>query len=373
MTMLRKTVLYLLLFAGGLSLITFLFMQQKPFGKNPSRQERMARITKSPQYRDGIFHNREATKMLADDASYWGMATKFFGKGVDREPLKDLPVIDTDLHHLPADKPVLVWFGHSSYLLSVGGKRILSDPVFSKRASPVQYSGPKAYPGTEIYSVDDFPDLDVVVITHDHYDHLDYNSILKLNEKTKMFCVPLGIGEHLESWGIPENKITEFDWWETRQIADSLELTCTPARHFSGRGFTRNKTLWGSFVIQLAGQKVFFGGDSGFDGAFKEIGDKYGPFDIAMLECGQYDLQWPQIHMMPEETVQAAIDLKAKVFLPVHWGKFTLALHEWRDPIRRAVKRAEETGARVTTPQIGDPIILGEYLPANRWWEEVNP
>src|SRR5690349_7076501 len=182
--MLRKTVLYVLLVTGAIALITFLFMQQKSFGKNPSAEERMARIIKSPQYRDGTFQNRETTKMLADDASYFGMATKFFSKGVEREPIDSLPVIDTNLHQLPVDKPVLVWFGHSSYLLSIGGKRILSDPVFSKRASPVQYSGPKAYPGTNIFQIEDFPSLDIVIITHDHYDHLDYNSIQKLNAKT---------------------------------------------------------------------------------------------------------------------------------------------------------------------------------------------
>ena len=372
MLMLRKTLIVLLSLAAGLFLITFLFMQQKSFGKKPAKESRVVRIQNSPQFKDGEFRNLQETKMLADDASYWGMATKFFGKGVDRDPVKALPVIDTDLNNLASDKPVLVWFGHSSYLLSIGGKRILSDPVFSERASPVQYSGPKAYPGTMIYDVEDFPTLDVVVITHDHYDHLDYNSILKLNEKTGVFCVPLGVGEHLESWGVPAEKIIEFDWWESKSVGDSIQVTCTPARHFSGRGFSRNKTLWGSFVVKAGGQTVFLGGDSGFDGSFKEIGSKLGPFDIAMLECGQYDPQWPQIHMAPEETVQAAIDLQAKVFLPVHWAKFTLALHPWRDPIRRAVKRAGESGARITTPQIGEPIILGEYLPVKAWWEEVN-
>jgi L-ascorbate metabolism protein UlaG (beta-lactamase superfamily) len=371
--MLRRIIIVLACLIAALGLFTFLFMQQTSFGKNPSREERMTRISRSPQYRDGSFHNREETKMLAEDASYLKMAARFFGKGVDRDPVKDLPVVDTELTALPSDKPTLVWFGHSSYLLTLGGKRILSDPVFSERASPVQYFGPKAYPGTNIYSVEDFPSLDIVIITHDHYYHLDYNSIQKLNEKTTRFCVPLGVGEHMERWGVPHEKILEFDWWETNEVIDSVIVTCTPARHFSGRGFTRNKTLWGSFVVKTAGHSIFFGGDSGFDGAFKEIGDRLGPFDLAMLECGQYDLQWPQIHMMPEETVQAAIDLKAKAFLPVHWGKFTLALHPWRDPIRRAVKHAATTGAVITTPLIGEPIIIGEYLPVRAWWEDDSP
>lgn len=351
---------------------TYFFMQQDSFGKLPTGT-RAERVAKSKHFKDGTFQNLIETPALAENVSYWALFGKFFSSAPDKEPLRSLPSQKTDLNALPADKPSLVWFGHSSYLISVGGKKILADPVFSERASPVQYSGPKSYPGTMLYSMDEFPELDVVVISHDHYDHLDHGTILKLKEKTKLFCVGLGVGQHLEHWGVPAEKIREFDWWEGEEVLQGIKLTSTPARHFSGRGFSRNKTLWSSFVLETGGLKIFIGGDSGFDQSFKDIGDKFGPFDIAMLECGQYDVQWPYIHMMPEETVQAALDLQAKVFLPVHWGKFTLANHPWRDPIQRAVKHAQEKGAKVTTPRIGEPIYInGEYLPFEDWWTGVN-
>jgi L-ascorbate metabolism protein UlaG (beta-lactamase superfamily) len=347
-------------------------MQQDSFGKLPSGT-RAERISKSANFRDGTFQNRIETPAIAENTSYVKLMSEFFfTKKVDREPLRPLPAQKTDLKSLPADKPTLIWFGHSSYLISIGGKKILADPVFSERASPVQYAGPKSYPGTMLYKIEDFPDLDVVVISHDHYDHLDYNSILTLKEKTKLFCVGLGVGEHLEHWGVKPEQIREFDWWEGEEVLTGIKLTSTPARHFSGRGFSRNRTLWSSFVLETGGYKLFIGGDSGFDESFKEIGEKYGPFDLAMLECGQYDPKWPYIHMDPEETVKAALGLNTKVFMPVHWGKFTLANHPWRDPIRKAVKYANAYGAKITAPQIGQPVFLDEAMPFADWWEGVN-
>ena len=363
-----KTSLKVLLvtIAAG-AIIIYLFMLQPSFGKLPSG-DRKKRIENSPQFKNGSFQNLEKTKLLADDASYLKMVTKFFSSDTIREPVQTLPAIKTDLTSITGDKPTLVWFGHSTYLICIGDKKILVDPVFSERPSPVQYAGSKSYPGTMIYTPDDFPSLDLVIISHDHYDHLDYNTILKLKEKTKLFCVPLGIGEHLGYWNVDPKKIREFDWWEGDNVLPGIELTATPARHFSGRGFSRNKTLWASFVLKLYGYSIFIGGDSGYDGAFKTIGEKYGPFDLAMLECGQYDLQWPEIHMMPEETVQASVDLRAKAFLPVHWAKFTLALHPWRDPIQRAVKHARSINVNITTPMIGQPFVINENLPNKNWW-----
>jgi L-ascorbate metabolism protein UlaG (beta-lactamase superfamily) len=366
--MIAKTLKFLFIGVLVFALITTLFMQQRSFGKLPSG-DRLERVKNSPQYKGGIFKNIKETKLLAEGASYFGMVTKYFGKGTDREPLEKLPTIKTDLKALPADKAVIIWFGHSSYLISIGGKKILADPVFSERPSPVQFAGSKSYPGTMIYSTDDLPDLDVVIISHDHYDHLDYGTIQKLKTKTKLFCVPLGVGEHLIHWGIVPSQIREFDWWEGEMVMPGTEVVCTPARHFSGRGFRGNRTLWASFVLKTGGQTIFIGGDSGYDESFKKIGEKYGPFDLAMLECGQYDVQWPEIHMMPEETVQASLDLRAKAFLPVHWAKFTLALHAWKEPIQRAVKHAESLQVNIATPKIGEPIVLGETLPSTRWWD----
>ncbi len=366
--MLKKTFIGFVSLLVLLSIATAVFMQQKSFGKLPSGA-RLERIKNSKQYKDGSFENIEPTKLLAADASYFGMVTKYFGKGIDREPVKNLPSVKTNLDGLPKEKPSLVWFGHSSFLISINGKRILSDPVFSDRPSPVQYAGSKSYPGTRVFDVADLPALDVIVISHDHYDHLDYNTIVALTPRTKFFCVPLGVGEHLIHWGVPANKIKEFDWWEGETVMEGIELTCTPARHFSGRGFRGNKTLWASFVLKTGGYNIFIGGDSGYDNSFKAIGEALGPFDIAMLECGQYDKQWPDIHMMPEETVQASIDLNAKTLLPVHWGKFTLALHPWKEPIERATAHAKKLGVNVTTPLIGEAIYLDGSYPATRWWE----
>ena len=263
-------------------------MQQKSFGKLPSG-DIADRIKKSAQFKNGKFQNLEETKMLAEGASYFSMIIKFFCYCVDLEAAKPIISIKTDLKKI-SEKPHLVWFGHSSFLISVGGKKILSDPVFSERPSPVQYVGSKAYPGTMVYDVNDFPDLDVIVISHDHYDHLDYNTITALTARTKVFAVPLGVGQHLLHWGVSKEKIREFDWWEDGQVLPGIDVICTPARHFSGRGFSRDKSLWASFVLKTGGLTIFIGGDSGYDQSFKKIGEAFGPFDIAMLECGQYNV-----------------------------------------------------------------------------------
>ncbi len=347
---------------------TWAFLQLPVFGANPSGA-RLERIEKSPNYHDGTFSYPIETPMLAPNASYPKMMRDFlFSKKPNREPSAPLPSVKTYLKALTGDAPVVVWFGHSSYFIRIGGKNLLIDPVFSNRASPVQFAGTGSYPGTRVYSVADFPSLDAVILTHDHYDHLDYQTILDLIPKTAHFHAALGVGAHLERWGVSPEKLTEYDWWESGKIADSLALTATPARHFSGRGFTRGKTLWVGFVLRSPTHTLYLGGDSGYGPHFREIGEKYGPFDLAILEDGQYDLQWPLIHMMPEEVAQAAMDLRAKALLPVHWGKFTLALHAWTDPIERVTKKAAELGLPVATPKIGEPVRLGQPLPNGRWW-----
>jgi len=345
-------------------------MQQPSFGKLPSGK-RLERIQQSPNFRDGSFQNVYETKMMAEGVSYPKMIIDFFGKGVDREPTKILPSVKTDLKSITTSEPVIIWFGHSSYLIKADGKNILVDPVFSERASPFQFIGSRNYPIKQPYSIADFPDIDMVIISHDHYDHLDYNSILQLKSKAKLFCVGLGVGSHLEYWGVEPDKIKEFDWWQSEQIFPGFELISTPARHFSGRGFTRNKTLWSSYVLKTPSKKIFIGGDSGYDTSFKTIGEKYGPFDLSILECGQYDKKWPFIHMMPEETAQAAVDLNGKVLLPVHWAKFTLALHPWKDPVERVTKAAELLNQPVTTPLIGEVVEFNSPFPNTRWWEPI--
>jgi L-ascorbate metabolism protein UlaG (beta-lactamase superfamily) len=250
---------------------------------------------------------------------------------------------------------------------------ILVDPVFSGHASPFSFTG-KSFRGSDVYNVDDLPAIDLLILTHDHYDHLDYNTVKQLQSKTRRICTSIGVGSHLRYWGIDPSIITELDWWDSFRItgdnSEILELVGAPARHFSGRSLTRNKTLWSSFVLKAGNYRIYIGADSGYDSHFKTIGEKYGPFDLALLECGQYNEWWPYIHMIPEETVKASIDLKAKWLMPVHWGKFALGLHPWDEPVKRVVAKAKELNVNVTTPLIGQPVILNESYPHEQWWLE---
>jgi L-ascorbate metabolism protein UlaG (beta-lactamase superfamily) len=342
-------------------------MHQKIFGKLPSG-EHLERIQQSTNYKNGVFNNLSRTPVMAEDSSFWKTLKSYLNKPKDTSPPAILPSVRTNLHSLPAGNPVIVWFGHSSYLLHINGMHILVDPVFSGHAAPFSFMV-KAYPGSNIYSVDDLPVIDLLIQTHDHYDHLDYTTITQLKSKIKKIVTALGVGSHFEYWGFDKNIISEFDWWNTQTVAPGIALTAAPARHFSGRGIKRGKTLWASFILKTATHNIYIGGDSGYDTHFKEIGNKYGPFDIAILEAGQYNAHWPHIHMMPEETVQACADLQAKVLLPVHWGKFTLSLHPWNEPVKRVIKKAAELNIKVTTPMIGEPVILDSSYPSSHWWE----
>lgn len=340
----------------------------KIFGKNPSGS-RLQQIILSPNYKNGSFQNLSPTPVIVENASHLKIMRDFIHKPKDAIPPRPLPSLKTNLKASRAEKPMITWFGHSSYLIQINGKNILVDPVFSGNASPFSFSI-KAFPGTNLYTEEDMPEIDLLIQTHDHYDHLDYKTIMRLQPKIKMVCTSLGVGSHFAYWGWNENKILEFDWWEKRQLGD-MELTALPARHFSGRSLRRGKTLWSAFVLRTNESCIFIGGDSGYDEHFKTIGDKFGPMDIAMLECGQYNPAWAHIHMMPEETAQASIDLKSKLLLPVHWGKFSLALHPWDEPIRRLIAKANELGVRVTTPLIGEPVIPGEIYPEKNWWLDI--
>lgn len=369
MRIIKNILIGILALAAVLVLGLYLFMQQKSFGTAPSGK-RLERIQQSPNYKDGQFINLDETPMMAKGVTYPDLLYKYFTKSKDTEPAQPLPSIRTNLLNL-GDQPVIVWFGHSTYLISIDGKNILVDPVFSERASPVQYMGPKEYAFTNSYSVNDLPPLDLVIISHDHYDHLDYNTIKAIQSKTKAFCVGLGIGAHLEYWGVKPEAIHELDWWEGEDILPGLRITSTPARHFSGRGIKRYQTLWSSFVLEVGGKKIFVGGDSGYSSVFSTIGEKFGPFDIVMLECGQYNSSWPNIHMTPEQTIQAGIDLKSAALMPVHWGKFTLSLHPWNEPADRALAAAEKQQVNLITPLMGDPLSLDTLRADNRWWKEL--
>ena len=282
-------------------------------------------------------------------------------------PSAEIPNIRTDLRNLNDKNATLVWFGHSSYFLQVNGFKILVDPVFSGNASPFRFFG-KAFPGADHYNAEDIPPLDLLIITHDHYDHLDYPSINKLHDKTEKIVTSLGVGAHLETWGVKSEKITELDWWESFEIAPEVKITATPSRHFSGRTFKRAQTLWSSFVLEIADHKIFIGGDSGYDGSFRKIGSKFGPFDLALLECGQYGKYWPQIHMFPEQTVKAGQDLQARKVVPVHWGKFVLSYHPWNEPIQRFTAAAGVAGLDYYVPKVGEALEINENKPQDPWW-----
>lgn len=324
-------------------------------GKAPNGK-RLERIKSSPNYRNGSFQNIEPTEALLKEASMIKMLKEFFFNRPDNiKPTSNVISIDTDLNKLPDDQSTIVWFGHSSYFINHHGFKILVDPVLSGHASPFR-SMVKAFAGSDKYKTDHIPEFDLLLITHDHYDHLDYKAILKLKGRFKKVLTALGVGSHLEYWGISQNNIVELDWWESHKEQNEIRFTSTPSRHFSGRGFKRANTLWSSFVVELGNKKIFLGGDSGYDSQFKKIGETFGPFDVALLDCAQYGDNWPYIHMVPEQTTQAAIDLGAKVLIPVHWGKFALANHPWTEPMERIEKSAKQLNVTVNIPVIGKVI-----------------
>jgi L-ascorbate metabolism protein UlaG (beta-lactamase superfamily) len=362
----RRTMLKLILSTFAIGGGSYLFLSQKFFGKHPSNS-RLARILKSPNYRDGVFQNLSPTVVTSKDASMIEMLKKFIFKSKNIEPQVAIPSVKTDLKNLVAETPTIVWFGHSSYFIKSKNINILVDPVFSGNASPVSFMV-NAFEGTNTYGVDDMPEIDMLILSHDHYDHLDYQTITQLIPKVKKFYTALGVGEHLEYWGVKPENIIEFDWMESHQISPDISLTATPARHFSGRSFTRAKSLWVSFVLNIHGYKLFLGGDSGYDTHFKMIGEKFGPFDFALLENGQYNLDWHFIHSLPEETAQIAEDLNVKAFMPVHWAKFALAFHDWNEPMIRLKKVTDEQNIKMTTPLIGEPVVLDSVYPDKVWW-----
>lgn len=357
--------LLLLFIIGG-----FFYMRSDRFGSKATG-ERLLRMENTPNYKNGAFDNLEFTPALAEGTSYSDMLRGFFfSKKIRNTPSSPLPVIKTDLKNLPIDSNMYIWFGHSSYFLQLDKKKILVDPVFSKYASPVRVSV-KSFPLEYNYQVDDFPVIDIMVITHDHWDHLDYNTFQEIKNKVKHIVTGLGVAAHLEKWGYPKDQITELYWDETA-IVDNLSFTATTARHFSGRTFKRNTTLWSSFVLKSKTKKIFIGGDSGYGKHFKDIGNKYGPFDYAILENGQYNKMWKYIHMMPEEVIQASKDLRTTYTIPVHSSKFPLANHAWDEPLIRITKFAEKQNFPLITPKMGEIVSLDQYKQYPHWWEGIN-
>jgi L-ascorbate metabolism protein UlaG (beta-lactamase superfamily) len=358
-----------LLFA--ITTISFLNMNPQ-FGDAPTAGQQKT-FAAASNFHDGKFENQIPTSMsMSFSQTMSVMGEFFFGKKNGKEPGMELPMEKVDsitLADRNNDVSGLIWFGHSANLLELDGRKILIDPMLGQRAGPLPILSPKRYNRQLPIEVEKLPFIDVVIISHDHYDHLDYGSIRKLKDNVGRFYVPLGVGGHLRSWGVNPNIITELNWWEEVKD-DGITFICTPARHFSGRGFTRNETLWSSWVIRSSRQQIYFSGDSGYGPHFKQIGEEYGAMDFVMMECGQYNDLWSAIHMTPEETVQATLDVKGRVLMPIHWGAFTLAMHAWTDPIERVTREAKRLNVAITTPKIGEMLFLDkENKPAVAWWQ----
>jgi L-ascorbate metabolism protein UlaG (beta-lactamase superfamily) len=350
------------------------FLYHPRFGKKPSG-ERLALIQKSPQYKNGKFENNSFTPELAEGYGYYDVLKEFFFKKVERKiPTDSIPSIKTNLHEIPLNQDIMVWFGHSSYYIQLEGKRFLIDPVFSGNASPI-YGTTKAFKGTDIYTVDDIPEIDFLLITHDHYDHLDYKTIMQLKPKIKKVICSLGVGSHFEFWGFPVENTIEKDWYEKIELDQNLTLYTTPSRHFSGRSTSRCNTLWTSFVLETKDFKMYLGGDSGYDSHYAEIGTKYGPFDIALIDNGQYNPAWKYIHNLPEDVIKAMKELNTKRVFPVHSSKFALALHAWDEPLIKITElnAASENPIPLITPRIGELVELkNEKQQFQQWWKGVN-
>jgi L-ascorbate metabolism protein UlaG (beta-lactamase superfamily) len=296
----------------------------------------------------------------------------FFAKPKNTVPAGTIPVLALTREHLLAAPDESVFrLGHSTMLMKLDGAFYLTDPVFSKRASPLQWAGPARFHQPPI-TIAELPDIEAVILSHDHYDHLDHAAVMALAGKTRHFITPLGVGQRLVQWGIVAAKVRELDWWQSTTV-QGVKLTATPAQHFSGRSMAdRDSTLWASWVIERAGLKLFFSGDSGYFDGFKKIGLAFGGFDLVMIETGAYNLMWPDVHMQPEETMQAFLDLNGKVLLPVHNGTFDLSLHAWREPFDRISALAREKGVRTTTPRMGEQIAMRNPGAGSAWWVGVD-
>lgn len=301
----------------------------------------------------------------------WTDYFEIFKKGIDRTPVKPLPSSHPNLENFlkPDHSLKVIWLGHSSLLMNLNGKILLVDPIFSGSASPYSFIISRFQPSA--LKLEELPPIDFVVISHDHYDHLDMSVAKFFKDKPVRYIVPLGVGEHLKYWGLPEDKITELDWWKSTQFGD-IEFTAAPAQHFSGRGINdANKTLWASWVIKNEKTKIYFSGDSGYDTHFKEIGQRLGPFDIAFVENGQYNPKWHEVHLLPDETVKAFKDLNAKFLFPIHWGMFKLAYHPWYEPIVQTYASAHAEHIQLIAPEIGQIVIVGEKYENVPWWEKL--
>jgi L-ascorbate metabolism protein UlaG (beta-lactamase superfamily) len=357
------------MFAGllvvGLVAVTLL-SGWSSFGSR-AQGERLQRLQHSPQWHDGMFVNPQGS---------WGdtrsALLRMFEQVPGDVPQSPVPVVRTDPALLAAAAPVglrVTWFGHSSSLVQIDGVNVLTDPLWSDRPSPLSWLGPKRWYAPPI-ALADLPRIDAVVISHDHYDHLDRATIQAMRDWNTVFVVPLGVGAHLASWGIPESRIRELDWWQSTRVG-AIDIHATPARHHTGRLSPQtDKTLWAGYALVGPAHRAYYSGDTGFFPGMADIGRRLGPFDVAMVESGQYDADWPDWHLGPEQAVETSRLVQAKVLVPVHWGLIKLAHHTWTEPVERVLAAASCRGVSVRTPQPGLPLDLGAGARTARWWPD---
>lgn len=340
------------------------------FGTKPSKED-LRKYSSSDHWKDGSFKNLVETSATPSLVKIPGMIYKQVKNKKQGAPVKSLPIKKIDRTEFEKGKAAkYIWYGHSVLLLRMAGLNILIDPMFGPDASPIAPFATKRFSENTLDIIDELPEIDLMLMTHDHYDHLDLESIKRLGPKVKKYFVALGVKRHLSGWGVDEDLISEFDWWDN-MVFNDIRIHFTPSRHFSGRGLKdRAKCLWGGWVFETSEEKIWFSGDGGYGGHFKEIGERLGPFDIGFMECGQYCDDWAEIHMFPNEAVQAAKDAGAVHIIPVHWGGFNLSyFHHWYEPVEDFVKHAKESGIRFSTPKLGEPCQI-DQVSASSWWEE---
>jgi len=369
MKMILKIILVLIIL---IPICVYLYMKLPQFGATVT-EERMKSFSESPQFKKGRFRNYNFVRADMSFSKLPQLMKESLFSGLDKVPDINLPQVQRrkeEFEITTDDSLRMTWFGHSAYLVEMEGKKIFFDPMLGAAASPI-FLAVRRFNQTLPLRAEDLPELDAVVFTHDHYDHLDYSTILKIKDKVKHFYTPLGVGDHLIKWGVSPDKVTQLDWWQNIKI-DHLKLICTPTQHFSGRTIKdRDRTLWSSWVLQSQHKNIFFNGDSGYFKGFKEIGDKYGPFDVCFMECGQYHYMWKENHMLPEETAQAFLDLQGEILIPLHWGSFSLAPHDWHDPIERLSAACDSLNIDLITPKIGQTVIHDKDMQVDKWWKTL--